>query len=82
MCEKEEIELWHKKVCLLGQCLDCRVVQKLLLYLLKTNSALVEVLSWQHYERVVVGINKEGLAKKKVMQLCEETIPSQLIHYL
>ena len=45
---------------------NCGVARKLLLCPLETHPASEEIISWQLYEKVVVGVNREGLARKRV----------------
>ena len=74
--------MWHKKTCLLGQCGDCGVERKLLLCLLETNPCLEELVSWQHYDKVVVRVNKEELSKKIVTWIYKEIAPVKVVECL
>ena len=47
VCVKGEMDLWHKRQCLLGECVDCSVQKKLLFYLSEVDEANIKVVSWR-----------------------------------
>jgi hypothetical protein len=79
LCEKEELAMWDRRECLMGDCPDCGL--KLLRFCLveETTEKLVK---WKSIGYKVVGMTKDKNPRKAATLEYRKTTPLELISYL
>lgn len=79
LCVKDEYQMWHKRECLLGECLSCGLQLLKICPHEKTSEKLVK---WKSIGSEIVGYSEEGLPKKAPCVQHRETKPIELFEYL
>jgi hypothetical protein len=79
LCEKGELSMWHKRSCLLGECVECGVN---LLRVCPFEMSSVNLVKWKSIGYKVVGTTEEGNQRKASTLEYRETTPCELIEYL
>jgi hypothetical protein len=82
VCAKDELQLWHRRECLMGECDVCGVERKLLFCPSKVDPELEDIISWCRFQRVEIGQDNEGKPIKQVREVHVQTSPVELVLYL
>jgi hypothetical protein len=75
LCKKPTFSTWHKRECLLGECVSCGVHR--LRFVCKRCH---QMHWWIGYE--IVGFNEDGIPKKTSIYEYKTTKPSELIQHM
>ena len=79
LCPIDEFSMWHKRDCLMGNCVDCGL-QLLRVCPLELSSE--KMVKWKSIGYKTVGTTEEGNPRKASMLEYRETVPRELIEYL
>ena len=79
LCEKIKFSAWHRRACLLGECLDCGLQ---LLRVCPLEESTDQLVKWKSIGYKVVGTTADGNPKKVVTMEYRESPPRELIAYL
>jgi hypothetical protein len=83
VCPKEELDLWHDRKCLLGECLNCGVEIKLLLCPSELDMESTATIKWRRFEKTEVGMNNDtGLPRLILQEAYKETTPTEFVIYM
>jgi hypothetical protein len=82
LCPKLEFQEWHKLECLMGECLDCEVEKKFPICLHESSPSIDWKVSWKCLQQEVVGMNEDGIPKKRVKKCFREKSSSIFFTYL
>jgi hypothetical protein len=80
VCPKGELEKWHKRKCLFGNCPMCGV-QNLSFYPKELVGSLFDVIQWHHFA-LETTIFKNGQSLKKLTLVYKTTTLNEFIDYL
>jgi hypothetical protein len=83
MCPKGELDMWHKKDCLTGNCVLCGVERKLKFCPLELDPESPHLVKWRRYERIDTGArDADGRAIRRMREVYKETAPFELLQHL
>lgn len=83
VCPKEELDLWHDRKCLLGECGNCGVDRKLMFCPNELDMETTDTFKWRRFEKTEVGVNNEtGLPRLILQEAYKETTPPEFVKYM
>jgi hypothetical protein len=82
VCVKGEMDLWHKRKCLMGECVHYGVQKKLSFCLSKVDERSNDLVSWRRFERLQVKRDDEGKPRVRMREVHKSTAPFELVQYV
>jgi hypothetical protein len=79
LCEKEDMCMWHKWDCLMGNCIDCGIE---LLRVCPLELASEKKIKWKTIRYKVVGTTDEGHPRKAATLEYRESVPHEFYDHL
>lgn len=81
VCPVSELEQWHQKPCLMGDCPDCGVkLLKLCPFELSSGGGVT--VAWKCFENLEVGSTSNGEVRKRITEVHKQTEPGVFVRYL
>lgn len=81
VCSKQEVDIWHKLDCLMGNCLDCGFHLFPLCPFEESNTDSF-TLKWKCFEYVQVGVDNAGKPKKRLQEAFKLTPVHEFLSYI
>jgi hypothetical protein len=79
VCPKPENAEWHALSCVMGTCADCGISKLMICPLESSTSTNV---SWKCFENEVIGVTRDGRARKRIVEVYKETSSEVFFEYL
>ena len=82
VCTKEEMDLWHKQKCLIGECVHYGIQKKLSFRSSEVYEGSNDLVSWKRFECLQVGRDDEDKPRVQMWEVHKSTAPFELVQYV